>query len=132
MFHECVITTRLEEWFRLYFIPWFFFMGYSNLQSLSQYCQNRLLENLRVVLDECGCRSLEIWMENILADARFRHMMLDEENFNTLHCVDEEDDIINITFPAIIDLEGEHSCIRPFFSLEGHEQVNFYRIFVFY
>ena len=56
-------------------------------------------------------------MENILADAHFRHMMLDEENSNTLHCVDEEDDIMNITFQAIIDLEGEHSCIRPFFSL---------------
>ena len=110
----------------------FFLMGYSNLQSLSQYCQNRLLENLRVVLDGCGCRSLEIWVENILADAHFRHMMLDEENSNTLHCVDEEDDIMNITFPAIIDLEGEHSRIHPFFSLKGHKQVNFYRILVYF
>ena len=81
-------------------------MGHSNLQSVTEYCQNRLLENLHVLLEECGCRSLEIWVENILASACF--MTSNERYSNTLHCVDKEDKFISITFPAIIDLEGEY------------------------
>ena len=98
-------------------------MGYRNWESLSEHCRNRLLENLRVLLDECNCLNLEIWVENILSSARFRRVASDEEN--TLHCFDEDNDLISATFLAIIDVKGEYSRIRPFFSLEGHEQVSF-------
>ena len=87
-------------------------MGYRNWESLSEHCRNRLLENLRVLLDECNCLNLEIWVENILSSARFRRVALDEEN--TLHCFDEDNDLISATFPAIIDVKGEYSRIRPF------------------
>ena len=55
-------------------------MGYRNWKSLSEHCQNRLLENLRVLLNECNCLSLEIWVENILSLALFRCVASDEEN----------------------------------------------------
>lgn len=97
-------------------------MGYRNWKSISQNCQEQLLEYLRVLLEECNCWSLEIWVENVLSSARFRRVSLNEEN--TLHCLDEDDDLISVTFPAIINLEGEYSRIRPFFSLEDHEQVS--------
>ena len=62
-------------------------------------------------------------MERVVASARFRHMTSEEYCSNTLHCVDEEDEIMSVTFPAIMDLEGDYSRVRPPFSLEGHEQV---------
>ena len=62
-----------------FFLP-FFSMGYRNWKSLSEHCQNRLLENLRVLLNECNCLSLEIWVENILSLAHFCCMASDEEN----------------------------------------------------
>ena len=104
------------------FLP-FFFMGYRNWKSLSEQCQNRLLENLHVLLDECNCLSLKILVENILPSARFRHVALDEKN--TLHCLDEDDDLISVSFLAIIDVKGEYSHILLFFFLEGQEQVSF-------
>ena len=94
------------------FLP-FFFMGYRNWKSLSEQCQNRLLENLHVLLDECNCLSLKIWVENILPSARFRHVASDEEN--TLHCLDKDDDLISVSFLAIIDVKGEYSHILLFF-----------------
>ena len=98
-------------------------MGYRNWKSVSQNCQEQVLRNLRELLEECNCWSLEIWVENVLASARFRRTTSTEEN--TLYCLDEDNDLISVTFPAILNLKGDYSRIRPFFSLENHEQVSF-------
>ena len=72
-----------------------------------------VLENLHVLLEECNCWSLEIWVENMLASARFRHVTSTEENM--LYCLDEDDDLISVSFLAIIDVKGEYSHILLFF-----------------
>lgn len=105
-------------------------MGHSNIPSVSSYCQNSLLQILRVLLEKRGRRSLETWVERVVESARFRHMTSEEYYSNTFHCVDEEDEIMSVTFPAIMDLEGEYSRVRPSFSLEGHEQVSVNPLFL--
>ena len=81
-------------------------MGYSNLKTLGLQVQKRLLNNLHVLLEEYDYRSLEFWVEKIIASGQFR--VISEEE-NTLYCVDNENDLISINYPAIIDLEGENT-----------------------
>jgi hypothetical protein len=98
-------------------------MGYSNLRTVDEKTQSRLIESLQILLDECNCRNLEIWSENIVASAQFQSVSNEEKS---LYCIDEENDLIFITFPAILDLEGEYSRVRPYFSLEDYGKVSIY------
>jgi hypothetical protein len=96
-------------------------MGYTNLKEVDPKTQSRLLDSLRELLDEFNCRNLEIWSENLLVSAHF-HAMPDEET--ALHCFDEDHNLLSMRFPAILDLEGERSRIRPYFSLEKNRDGN--------
>jgi hypothetical protein len=70
---------------------------------------------------------LEIWSEKILVSANFQ-VISDEER--SLYYINEEQDLISMRFPAILDLEGEHSRFCPYFSLEGHYDENVSIIFI--
>jgi hypothetical protein len=98
-------------------------MGYSHLKTVDQTTQSKLNEILHAVLRDCNCENLDMWVESIIQSGHFRVVSDKEES---LYCVDENDDLLSMTFPAMLDVKGEYSRISPYFSLENYDKVSFF------
>ena len=84
-------------------------MGYSD--SFEFECQSNMDHSLHVVLQRSNCASI-LHLENVIENGRFRVV---SSQRNRLQWVDERNEIISISFPAVLDLYGDYSCIPPNF-----------------
>ena len=88
-------------------------MGYSYWDSFEKNSQSISLHN---ALQKPNCASTN-HLEHIIDNGRFRHLPCEQ---NTLQWVNNNNEIISIAFPAILDLDGSLSCIPPTFVSSFH------------
>ena len=88
-------------------------MGYSYWDSFEKNSQSIALHN---ALQKSNCASTN-HLEHIINSGRFRHLSCEQ---NTLQWVNNNNEIISIAFPAILDLDGSFSCIPPTFVSSFH------------
>ena len=98
-------------------------MGYTYLKSIQKKDQSRLLENLQKLLNDSDCMSLEAWSESMITSGHF-HSISDTNDEHSLYYLNKNDELISITFPAILDLNGKYSRIHPYFSFEQQQNVS--------
>ena len=106
-------------------------MGYRYLRGMHDKIQIQLLKSLRKVLSNSNCLGLGAWSEIIVESGQFQSISnFDDET--SLYFLDENDELLCITFPAILDLYGKYSRVSSYFSFRDQENVSsiFYFLFV--
>ena len=86
-------------------------MGHSywdSFENTSQFNLNQLLHN---ALQRTNLASMN-HLEDVIDNGRFRQIPLTR---NMLQWVDQRNEVISISFPAILNKEGNFSCIPPNF-----------------
>lgn len=83
-------------------------MGYSYTDSLANDRRSKILELLTSFLQEKKCASMDDF-ESIVNSGRFELSSQQE----VLYWVDRRNEIICISFPAILNLEGQYGCLPP-------------------
>ena len=83
-------------------------MGYSYWESFEKTSQSNVINSLHIALQKPNCASndLEVFINN----GSFRFLRVQE---NVLRLVNETNEILSISFPAVLDLDGTYSCIPP-------------------
>lgn len=86
-------------------------MGYTYQDSFKNNSQADFIEFHLNSLQISNYASLD-HLENVVNNGRFRLLSFEQ---NLLQWVDENNEMISISFPAILDLEGCYNCIPPDF-----------------
>ena len=85
-------------------------MGYSYWESFESNPQSNVINSLHIDLQKPNCASIDL--ETVINNACFRFVRFQE---NVLRLVDERNENLSISFPAVLDLDGTYSCIPPNF-----------------
>ena len=89
-------------------------MGYSD--SFEFECQLNMDHSLQVVLQRSNCASI-VHLKNVIENGWF-HVVSSQRN--RLQWVDERNEMISISFPAVLDLDGDYTVGNksvPMFSM---------------
>ena len=95
----------------LFFLLIDLFMGYSYRDTLENNSRRDFIDFRCNVLQTSNCASID-HLQNVVNIGRFR--LLPSER-NILQWVDERNEMISISFLAILDLNGAYGCIPPNF-----------------
>ena len=80
-----------------------------------------LNRSLHIALQNSGCASLKS-LEEIVENGHFHFLPFER---NKLQWVDEKKEVISICFPAILDLDGQFTCLSSNF-------VSYFFFFLFF
>ena len=85
-------------------------MGYSYWESFERNSQSNVINSLHIALQKPNCASNDL--ETVINNGGFRFVHFQD---NVLRLVNERNEILSISFPAVLDLDGNYSCIPPNF-----------------
>ena len=88
-----------------------FLMGYSYRDMLENNSRGDFIDFRQNILQTSNCASID-HLQNVVDIGRFR--LLPSQR-NVLQWVDERNEMLSISFPAILDLDGAYGCIPPNF-----------------
>lgn len=86
-------------------------MGHSYWDSFENNPQLNINHSLHNALQKPNCASMN-YVENVIDNGHFQLVPFET---NKLQLVNERNEVISISFPAIINMEGNFSCIPPTF-----------------
>ena len=98
-------------------------MGYHYSDSLKNEHRLKLVESFNMMLKRENCASTRRLVK-IIECGRFQLISSENED-NKLRFFDEENEIVSISFPAILDLKGNHTRIQSFPFNRNEESVSF-------
>lgn len=84
-------------------------MGHSYFDSFENNSQSNINHFLHNALQKPNCASMN-YAEYVIDNGHFQLVPFETSK---LQWVNERNEVISISFPAIIDLEGNFSCIPP-------------------
>ena len=82
-----------------------------------------LYQSLEAAIQHPSCVS-NAWLDTI-GDLNNNPHELQAAPYNdgSLHWVDKTNHLLNMAFPAVLDLQGKYAKLRPYFSLTGDQAV---------
>ena len=86
-------------------------MGHYYWDSFENTSQSNYNQSLNNALQRTNLVSMN-HLEDVIDNGRFRQVPSTQ---NMLQWVNERNEVISISFPAILNMEGEFSCIPPNF-----------------
>ena len=98
-------------------------MGYRYSDSLENERRLKFIESFNTLLKKENCASTRRLVK-IIEGGRFQLISSENED-NKLRFLDEENEIVSISFPAILDLKGNHTRIQSFSFNRNEEFVSF-------
>ena len=116
---------EMYETFKLY-IFFLTLMGYNYSYSLQNEYEKKVIESLFLMLRRENCASLS-QLINFIDCGRFRFFCF-EDNEKTLRYVNQNDETIFMSFPAILNLKGVYSDLQYSSSDGIGESVSFFLI----
>ena len=81
---------------------------------------SNLARSLEAAFTHPACAS-DKWLEN--SNIKLNHLFPSPCEGNSSYWVDDGNDKLSLSFPAIIDMNGKHSRLDPYFSLKDRNMV---------